>query len=175
MKMLMAMGVLLLSSCTSWATDKLQPLDLKLGLWETTVTTQTSGMPPMPPEVLAQMTPEQREQMEAAMAAHGGQGAKPVTSRSCMTKEKLEKGGDFGEERKECKRTIVDSSSSNAEIRMSCEQEGMKTNATVRVQRLSSESVKGSMRAESSGGGHTMNINSNFTSKWISADCGKTE
>jgi hypothetical protein len=29
-----------------------QPLDVKLGLWETTMTSDSSGMPPIPPEVL---------------------------------------------------------------------------------------------------------------------------
>ena len=174
MKITFALGVIMLSSCAALAADKIQPLNVKLGLWETTMTTQMSGMPPIPPEALAHMTPEQRAQMEAAMGAQGGQ-PKTHTTKSCMTKEKLEEGTTFGEDRPNCKRNVVSSTGSKAEVHMECADKDMKTDATVRIEALNPANVKGSMQMESSGGGHTMNMNSNFTSKWIGADCGKVE
>ena len=50
---------LLLYPLASWSADELKPLDVKPGLWETTMTSQMSGMPPIPPEALARLTPEQ--------------------------------------------------------------------------------------------------------------------
>lgn len=174
MKIIIAIAVILFSSCAAFAADKMQPLDVKLGLWETTVATQMSGMPPIPPEALARMTPQQREQMQAAMAARGGPGAKPTVTKSCLTKDKLEKAM-FGEERPNCKQTVVTSTSSKAEVRMECQEKQMKSTATVMVEALNSENVKGSVKGEASGEGNTMNFNSNFTSKWLGASCGKTE
>jgi hypothetical protein len=58
------LGIVLLLSLTVMAADKIQPLNVKLGLWETTHTTTTSGQMPIPPEMLAKLTPEQRAKME---------------------------------------------------------------------------------------------------------------
>ncbi len=173
MKTAFAVAVIFLGSSAAWSADTLQPLDVKLGLWETTTTTQISGMPPIPPEALARLTPEQRARIEASMGAQGGQ-PKTHTTKSCMTKEKMEKAM-FGEERQNCKRTVITSTSSKTEVRLDCDQQGIKTSGTVRVDAINSENVKGSVKAESTGGGNTMNVNSNFTSKWLSSDCGKTE
>jgi len=37
---------------------------------------------------------------------------------------------------------------------------------------MNSENVKGSMQMATTGGDHTINMNSTFTSKWLGADCG---
>ena len=166
------LAVVVIAGYAALAADKIQPLNVKLGLWETTSTTQMSGMPPIPPEALAHLTPEQRAKIEASMGAEGQ--PKTHTTKSCMTKEKMEKAM-FGEERQNCKRTVVTSTGSKAEVRLDCDQQGMKTSGTVRVDAVDSENVKGSVKAESTGGGNTMKVNSNFTSKWLSADCGKVE
>ena len=109
-------GLVMLSSVAVWAADKLQPLNVKTGLWETTTTRITSGEIPIPAEMLARLTPEQRARMEARMKANSAEKTKTNTSKSCMTKEKLEKA-PFSDEQKECTRTIVTSTSSKAEVR----------------------------------------------------------
>ena len=43
-------------------------LDVATGLWEVTSQGETSGLPPIPPEVLAKMTLEQQQKVKAAMA-----------------------------------------------------------------------------------------------------------
>src|SRR5271170_8464285 len=53
-------GLVVLSSSVLWAADEIQPLDVKLGLWETTWTSQSAGQVPIPPEAMANLTPEQR-------------------------------------------------------------------------------------------------------------------
>ena len=42
-------------------------LNVKTGLWQTTVSMETSGQLPIPEADLAKMTPERRQQFEAAM------------------------------------------------------------------------------------------------------------
>jgi hypothetical protein len=87
--MKLLIGLTMLLSTGAWAAD-FQAMDVKTGQWETTMTGQITGMPAVPPEALAQMTPEQRAKVEAAM---GGRGAKPTVSTSCRTKEKSPKRG----------------------------------------------------------------------------------
>ena len=173
MKTLFAVGIVLVSSCV-WAEDKVVIPDVKLGLWESTVTHQMSGMPPIPPEALARMTPEQQARMEAAMKGRSGH-ATTSTSKSCMTKEKLEKGATFGEQRKECTHSVTNSSRTKADIKFECTEEQMKVNGTIHYEVVDSENVKGTTEMTMSGNGHTMNSTSTFTSKWVSANCGDVD
>jgi len=163
-------ALVMLSSVTVWAADKLQPLNVKTGLWETTTTRITSGEIPIP----AGLTPEQRAKMEARMKANSAEKTKTNTSKSCMTKEKLEKA-PFSDEQKECTRTIVTSTSSKAEVRFTCDQADTKVNGTINVEALNPENVKGSGNATMTGGGHTMTTSGTFTSKWLGSDCGAVE
>ncbi|MFY9531846.1 MAG: DUF3617 family protein [Candidatus Acidiferrales bacterium] len=156
-------------------TDKIQPLDIKLGLWEATNNSQVTGALPIPPEVLARMTPEQRAKFEEAMKARASQGPTARTYKSCITKEKINDQHVFDEGRKSCIRTVVTSTSSELEMHMECMDAGTKRRGTFRIEAINSENVKGSVQMVSSSNDRTMNINSNFTAKWISPDCGDTK
>jgi len=167
---------LLFVVCTSVrAADDLKPLDVKLGLWETTTTSQTSGMPPVniPPDALARMTPDQRANVEAMMKGQGS--PRTTTTKSCMTPEKMKRSEMFYEQ-KQCTKTVVTSTGSKLEMRIHCTMEGgAKADGTVRVERINSESTKGSVQMVSTSGDHTMNMNSTFISKWLSPDCGEVK
>ena len=168
------MSLLFLTCSCVWAADDLKPLDVKLGLWETTSSVQTSGMPPVniPPDALARMTPDQRAKVEAMMKSQGSGSPRTNTTKSCMTPEKMKRSEMFYEQ-KQCTKTVVTSSGSKMEMRMHCTMEGgAKADGTVRVERISSESTKGSVQMTSTSGDHTMNMNSTFTSKWLGPDCG---
>src|SRR5271165_50293 len=132
-------GLVVVSSSFLWAADQIQPLDVKLGLWETTFTSQMSGMPSIPPEAMANMTPEQRARVEEAMKARGAGNA----HRSCITKDKLDKPNAFGEDRKTCTRTVVTSTSHKLEMRLECGDEASKVAGTVRIEATDSETIKG--------------------------------
>lgn len=157
-----------------WAADAIKPLDVKLGLWETTNTFQTSGMPQVsiPPDALAKLTPEQRAKVEAMMQNQGSGRPRTTTQKSCMTREKMDKREMFGEDKKDCTRTVTSSSSSKLEMHMQCTSDGTKSNGTFRIEALNSENVKGSMEMATTSGDRTMNMNSNFTAKWLGPDCG---
>ena len=51
--------------CSTLPAADFSPLDVKTGQWESTVTGQVTGMPPIPEEALNRMTPEQRAQRSA--------------------------------------------------------------------------------------------------------------
>ncbi len=161
-------------SIALWAADKIQPLNVKLGLWEVTSTTNVSGMPPIPDDVLARMTPEQRARMEAAMKARSGEGPKTTVRKECITKEKLEKDLAFGDEKNsECTHTVVSSSSSGLEVKLHCANQGVSSDGTFRVDVPNSEAVKGSVQMVSTTNSQRkMNINSTFSGKYLGASCG---
>lgn len=172
MKKTISVAVICMCAVVVLAQEKLQPLNVKLGLWETTWTRTTSGEMPIPDELLSRLTPEQRAKMEERMKARAAQSTKTTTNKECLTKEKLDKELAFGDDRKECTRTVVTSTSSKAEFRMQCAEGDVKGNGTFLVEAVSTENVKGSVNIVASGNGHNMNSSGTFTAKWIGPDCG---
>jgi len=170
MKIKIALIVILLATADGWAAQKLQPLNVKLGLWETSVTVNSSGAPPIPPEALAKMSPEQRARMEERL-----KGAHSSTQKSCLTKEKLEKGLAFEEKRQNCKRTIVSSSSTHMEMQFDCTTERMKISGTGKVDVENPESMKGTFHMTATSERGAMETTSNISGKWIGAACGDVE
>jgi hypothetical protein len=162
-------GLILFSTMTIWAADKIQPLNVKPGLWETTTMVTRSGEMPIPAEFLARMTPEQRAKLEARMKANSAQNTQTHTYKTCETKEKLQKT-PFADA-KECSLTIVSSTSSKAELRMSCQAEGLKSSGDMLVEALSPESIRGSGHMTATGGGRDMNMNTTLSSKWLGSSC----
>jgi hypothetical protein len=144
-------------------------LNVKPGEWESTLTNETSGQPPIPQDVLDKMTPDQRAKVEAMMKARGMQGPRTIVTKSCVKQEDLDK--PFGNGNKSCKQTIVTSSSTQQEIHMECDMGGGKQVGTVKFEAVDSSTVKGSMQMTASNAGRTMNINSTFSAKWLGAAC----
>ena len=167
-----AMGVLLLSSM-AWAQSKFQPLSVKPGLWESTTTSTTTGQMPIPSEMLSQLSPDQRARMEARMNANSAPRTRTFTNKQCETKEKLAEQ-PFSNQ-KECKATVISSTATKAEIKMSCEYGDVKSTGTMNVEALGPENVKGSVHMTSSGGSHTMTVNTAFSGKWLGSSCGSTK
>lgn len=162
--------VFALASCSLLSAADFRPLDVKTGQWETTLSGQTTGTPPIPDEVLNRMTPEQRAKMQAAMQARSG--GKTTVSKSCLTKDKLDKPFYTGDEKnKSCSSTLVTSSGSKQEIRLECNRENMKSSGTIKVEAVDSSTVKGSMQMAVTNGEHTMNMNYMFAAKWIGPVC----
>ena len=166
---------ILICSCAVFAADKIIPPNIKTGLWEITETHAVTGMPPMPsipPDVLEKMSPEQRAQMEAHMKGAMSGTPKTTTRKDCVTREKLEKEYAFAEDRKECTRTVLSSSSTVTEVKIHCAEKEMTSDGTVKFQALSQESVKGTMRMVMTGHDRTMNMNIDFVSRYLGPSCG---
>jgi hypothetical protein len=163
------------SSLVLLAADKVTPLNVKEGLWEMTVTHSMTGMPAMPaipPNTLAKMTPEQRARMEAAMKQSGTGGTSTDVRKECITKEKLERNSAFSDNRKECTRTVLNSTGSKLEIKVHCEEKQVSTDSTLLLETVGSDNVKGTMQSVTNANGRTMNMNFTFSSKYLGPACG---
>ncbi len=172
MKKTILMAVAAAGAVACWGADQITPFDAKPGLWETTTTSEMSGMPAMPqipPEALARMPPEQRARIEAMMKSMGG--PKTTTTKACITKESLQMGLDFGRQQS-CTQKMVNSSSSKQQIHVECAQGKTKSTGDLTVERLDAEHAKGNMTMQVSEGGPQMNMKMSFQSKWLSSDCG---
>ena len=152
--------------------QKLQPLAVKPGLWETTLTIKTAGELPVPAGMLDKLTPEQRARFEERMKANSAARGNTTTEKHCVTREDLEKRNLGFATSKECTPAVTTSTSTVAKGTLSCETEGMKGNATFEAQALDSEHVKGSAHGTMTGYGRTMNVDDSFTAKWLGSSCG---
>jgi hypothetical protein len=167
-------GILLLT-LTAFAADKVQRLNVKTGLWEVTTTIHNQGHMPVPAAMLERMTPEQRVRMEERLKAQPADRSRTITHKNCVTEQDMQKGDMFSTNpNKECTEHVVSSTSTSAEIQMSCKGEGIQGNGTIKIKVLNPESVTGSSHITATGNGQTLNTDSTFTSKWLSASCGNT-
>ena len=166
-------ALIIFSSLTFGAADKITPLNIKEGLWEMTVTHSMTGMPAIPPEALAKMPPEQRARAEAAMKG----GPTADVHKECVTKEKLEKQMAFDENRKDkdddCTRTIVSATGSKLEMKFHCAQSS--SDGTLLLVAASSDSVKGSMHIVTNSHGRNMNMDLTFSSRYLGPVCGEVK
>jgi Protein of unknown function (DUF3617) len=149
----------------------LQPLNIKLGLWETTRTITRVGQMPIPAGMLAKLSPEQRARIEERMKANSPANTSTDTDQSCITKDDLT-DADFGASKESCTQTITSSTPNKASGTLSCEVEGMKFHGDLEIDALDQEHVKGLSHGAATGNGNTMNVESSFVSKWLRSSCG---
>ena len=177
MKVTTLTAIALLWATGSWAADDIKPLDVKLGLWESKVSTETGGMPKManmpsiPPETLAKMPPEQRAQVEAMMKSRAGGGPMVTVAKVCMTKESLSSGQAFSRQ-KSCTPKVIASTGGRQQIHIDCNQDGMKMSGDLTVERVDAEHVKGNMVMKGGPPSTPVDMKMSFENTWISSDCG---
>ena len=153
----------------------LVPLNIKPGLWETTINSKVDGGLPIPASMLERLSPEQRARFEERMKANSASHTRTTTHTKCVTREDIEKQKlDFASS-KECIPTVITSTSTAAKGKLSCESEGMKSTATFDVEARDQEHLKGSSHGSIAGNGQTMKIDSAFTSKWLGSTCGNVK
>lgn len=172
-------AIALLCPLASWAQD-IKPFDARLGLWESTSTTEISGMPAMPsmpaiPEdQLAKMPPAQRAQMEAMMKGRGS--PQSSTAKFCLVKDSLNRA--IYNTEKSCTVKLVNSTASTQQIHVECPRGNTRSTGDLTVDRVDAEHMKGVMVMKTTGdsgtsaAGRSMDMKMSFSSKWVSADCG---
>jgi hypothetical protein len=171
MRTKLVLALIVFCSPTLWAADNITPLNVKEGLWEMTVTHSMTGMPAvpnLPPDALAKLPPEQRARVEALMKG----GASTDVHKECITKEKLEKHSAFSNNRGDCTRTVVNSTSHKLELKLHCEEKQATTDGTLVVEALGSDGVKGTMHSVTNTDGHAMTMDFTFSSKYLGPACG---
>jgi hypothetical protein len=151
-------------------------LNVKPGLWEITSQGEASGMPPIPPQALAQMSPEQRAQMMAAMQSAMGRMNQPNVMRSCVTQKMLDRGLDLQHQgdNENCKQTVVGSTSHSLDLRMECTGQ-QKTNGTMHIDALNPQTFSGTFNMVSTDGTNTMTVKRTMQGKWLGSDCGNVK
>ena len=150
------------------------PLNVKPGLWETTVRTESRGTPSIPPEALSRMPPEARAQVEAMLrsGAAGNLLPPPQTEveRSCLT------GADrqpfIPVDNAACTIRVITSTASVLETEAQCRsEEGVESRVASRIEALSPDRVSGTNTLRT-GDGQGMTLTTRLEARWISADCG---
>jgi hypothetical protein len=157
-------GVVTLASAAS--------LDVATGLWEVTSQGETSGMPPIPLEALAHMTPEQQQKVKAAMAEAIGRSGQPIVTRACITQQQLDRGLHFSpREQPNCKQTTLNTSAHTMDAHMICTGE-QRANGNLHVEATDRHAITGDFDFVSSDGKNTITIKRTLAGKWLSSDCG---
>jgi hypothetical protein len=156
--------------------SSIQPMNVKLGLWETTITSTMTGLPAIPDSALAQMPPDQRAKIEQMIQERNG---KPTTTKSCLTKEKLQNTNPFQKAPPGCTYTVLSSTGSKMEVKMECVRNGMTVTSNIAVTASDPENVKGTVHmnttSSDAGGSGAMKMDSTFTSKWLGSACGDVQ
>jgi hypothetical protein len=132
-----------LVSATVLYAAALEPLNVKPGLWQVTMTSTISGLP------------------------------KPTVNayKSCVKKEDLDKY-PFTDPKDKCVWTVQSSTGSNMEATGTCMPEGMgKVDFSMNLQALDSENVKGTGQLTANGPVGAINGNYSATAKWVGATC----
>ncbi|MBK6452029.1 MAG: DUF3617 domain-containing protein [Steroidobacteraceae bacterium] len=143
-----------------------ETLDIKTGAWEVTISTAMSGMP-IPKEAMAKMSPEQRARMEASMRAQAGQG-KPHISRSCVTREDIDRGLLMRSDEPNCKRKVITQNARHLEMEEVCTgPEPSKSH--FKVDATSNERYTGSIDTTRGDG----KVHVDMSGRWIAATCTK--
>jgi hypothetical protein len=163
------------ASADSQTTTKLEPLNVKPGLWESTRTIKRAGAMPIPAEMLNRLTPEQRARMEERMNANSAARTNTITEEHCLTKEDLERDRMKLAEAKECTTTVLNSTTTTVKAKLVCDQEGMHATGTLELVEADPEHVSGSYHSAVNADGHTMNVEGSWTSKWLGSSCGNVK
>jgi tetratricopeptide (TPR) repeat protein len=156
----------------AWAGDAIEPLNIKPGLWEITLTVRTSGLPPMPPEALAKSTPEERARIDAKARERAAEGPRTSVKRSCLDEKELRQplmlafGGGQG-----CRQTVASASRTGQEIHVDCGTGAPRGGGTVRIEARDPENAKVLSDWSATDGVRTMKMSSTAILKWLGADC----
>jgi hypothetical protein len=128
----------------------------------------------LPPEMAAKLTPAQRAQFEAASKKQASGTPRTVTTKDCLTPEKLAEdpfrerphNGDV-----KCEETVIKSTGTDFEVQEHCAWGSSKSEVHLSFHADSPEHVTGSGTTTMNSGDHVMKSAMKMESKWISASC----
>ena len=141
-------------------------LDVRMGLWEVTSTTDMGGVPGVD---TSKMSPEQQAQIAAVMKGAMG---KPTVLKSCMTKEKfVTERTPVDQPGTTCSHTVQTNTAKVLENTMICTGE-RPSKAVSRTEALSPTEFAGTVTSTSTARGREMSVTIKMRGKWLGADCG---
>ena len=166
-----------------------QSLDIKIGLWEGSMSSQESAPAPIDAsKMMSGLDAEQRARVEAVLkrqqarrAAEGdGPRTKIRTNKFCITKEKLDKkdfadlGPGKGDKGMTCTHQLLENTSSRVHLKMECSGESQGV-VDVMYEVVNKESMKTTFAMEAKQGAHSFFNKGTGTARWIAADCGNVK
>jgi hypothetical protein len=153
------------------AADKVQPLNIKTGRWEVTTIIKSGSEMPIPAGLLEKLTPEQRARVEDRTKAKSSE-AQTVTRKYCLIGKEQDKGATFGQDKKSCSHTIIDSTGNKAKMRIECPPPGRENAViqTLQIEVIDPEQVKGTIGLAVDAGRAEAQT-STFTARWIGPTC----
>jgi hypothetical protein len=125
---------------------------------------------------MANLSPQQRQQMEAMMAAQGinigmGAGAPAMTVRVCLTPEQAARDELPPPSEGDCKQTSMQRSGNTLRMKFACTGE-RKAQGEGEYTLESPKAHRGRTTVEALEGGKTVRMEMNHTGRWLAADCG---
>ena len=159
---------LILASLTAVVFAQAPALNVKMGLWEMTSTTNIGGE--MPGVDTSKMTPEQKKAMEAAMK--NAMGAHNTVTKTCMTREKFDQSNFMTNGPDDnCKQVLTTNTATTLEGKVTCT--GPRTmSGEMHVQATSPTAFTATMKMNAVERGRTMVVDMKMAGKWLGADCG---
>ena len=122
---------------------------------------------------MANMSPEQREQMQKMMQQNGMQldigAGGAMQTKLCMTREMAERK-EFPVQQGDCKQTFTQQSSTRGHIAFTCTKPKVSGEGDVTAD--SDTSYRAHMKIKSEEEGRNQVVDMDVTGKWLSADCG---
>ena len=153
---------------------------LSPGLWETTMAMKAQGgemeaAGAKMQEQMAAMPPEQRKMMEEMMAKRGvavSGGGMNTSVRSCISKERAERGDlpEQGERERNCKRDSVERSGSTVKFKISCS--NPPSTGAGEFTFSSDKAYSGKLVFDTQAHGKPQRMEMQQQAKWLGADCG---
>lgn len=151
---------------------------MKPGLWSLS-NTMTSSDPQISQAMsavqqhMANMSPEQRQQMQKMMQDHGVQldvgAGGALQTRLCMTREMAERK-EFPVQQGDCRQTFTQQSATRGHIAFTCTKPKVSGEGDVIADSDTSYRARMKIRSEEQGRNQTVDMD--VTGKWLSADCG---
>jgi hypothetical protein len=147
-------------------------LDVTPGLWEVSTVGAVSGMPQIPPGMLAQMKPEQRLMAQAMTLAIVAQAGVPHRLQFCVTPQQVRLGLDLDRlGGGDCRRIIRSSSPAGLDMQVACGGQD-RMNGVVHVRVLDRSTVTGDIDVQENIGGTSAAIRQTVHGRWLGASCG---
>ena len=151
---------------------------MKPGLWEINNKMNNPQMDAAMAEMqkqMAAMPPDQRKQMEAAMAQRGVQMVQPAAGggmavRMCMTKEMIERNDVPMQQQSDCKITSQSKSGSTTRMAFTCANPPSSGEGEYTV--VSPDAYRSKMTMKTVVNGKPETTNMETAGKWLGADCG---
>jgi hypothetical protein len=175
MKKLIAPALLLACACAALPADA---QTLKPGLWSLS-NTMTSSDPQISQAMsamqqhMANMSPEQRQQMQKMMQQHGVQvdvgAGGALQTKLCMTREMAERK-EFPVQQGDCRQTYTQQSATRGHIAFTCTKPKVSGEGDLVADNDTSYRARMKIRSDEQGRNQTVDMD--VTGKWLSADCG---